>query len=97
MIKRKFDNRLLGLLIGLLGPLIILFGINIYEFSNLSFWLFLKTGFSTGTIAPWIKIAALFNLAPFFLFVNSNRLRTGQGIVFATILLGVIIVYFTLM
>lgn len=95
--RRKYDTRLIGFLIGVLGPLTILFGIQVFKFPHMSFLTFLKTGFLTGTISPWLKLAALFNLAPFFLFINVNRLRTCQGIVFATILCGLFIVYFTLM
>jgi len=94
---RKYDNIAVGTVVGLLSPLIILYGVNVFNFDHLSYLLFLETGFSTGSINPFLKIAALFNLAPFFLFINMNRIRTAQGIVFATILVGLIIVYFTLM
>lgn len=95
--KQNYNSILIGLLIGILGPLTILFGVQVFEFAHLSFWTFLKTGFATGTLSPWLKLATLFNLAPFFVFVNSNKLQTGRGIVFATILSGLVIVYFTLM
>jgi hypothetical protein len=85
------------MLVGILGPLVILYGVNVYNFEHLNYLLFLKTGFLTGSLNPFLKIAALFNLAPFFLFLNMNRIRTAQGIVFSTILVGLFIVYFTLM
>lgn len=87
----------MGFLVGLIGPLIILFGINVYQFPDIGFITFLKTGFVTATLAPWLKLAALFNLAPFFLFINTNRLKTAQGIIFSTFIYGFVIVYFTLM
>ncbi|MDB4107605.1 hypothetical protein N9595_03990 [Bacteroidia bacterium] len=95
--QKNKDYRLVGFLIGILAPLTILFGVQIYHFSHMSFLLFLKTGFVTGTLSPWLKIATLFNLAPFFLFINTNKLRTAQGVIFATIICGMFIVYFTLM
>jgi len=95
--KMKYNNRLLGFLVGFICPLIILFGINVYQFPDISFITFMKTGFATASLAPWLKLAALFNLAPFFLFINTNRLKTAQGIIFATFLYGFVIVYFTLM
>ncbi|MDC0104604.1 MAG: hypothetical protein ACJAR8_001352 [Bacteroidia bacterium] len=95
--NRSYNSILIGLLIGILGPLTILFGVQVFEFPHMSFWTFIRVGFATGTLSPWLKLATLFNLAPFFIFVNSNRLQTGRGIVFATILSGLVIVYFTLM
>jgi hypothetical protein len=92
----KYNSRLLGGMIGILAPLVILYGVNVFNFSNLSFAVFLKTGFQTALLAPYLKIGALFNLAPFFIFINMNRLKTCQGIVFATIMIGLLIVYFTL-
>lgn len=91
------DTKIIGFLIGVLAPLIILFGFNVYHFEHMSFWTFLRTGFTTGTLSPWLKLATLFNLAPFFYFINTNRMRTAQGIVIATILSGAFVVYFTLM
>jgi len=93
----KLNNRYLGFLIGILAPTVILFGVNVFNFPSVPFTSFIKTGFETASISPYMKIGALFNLAPFFLFVNMNRLRTCQGIVFATIFIGLFIVYFTLM
>jgi hypothetical protein len=93
----KYNNRILGFVIGVLAPLIILYGVNIYNFPHLTFSTFLITGFKTALLSPYLKIGALFNLAPFFLFINMNRLKTCQGIVFATIFIGLFIVYFTLM
>ncbi len=95
--KKSFNSIPIGLIIGILGPLIILFGFKVYSFEHMSFWVFLKTGFTTGTISPWLKMATIFNLAPFFYFINDNRMRTAQGIVFSTIICGLFIVYFTLM
>jgi|TARA_B110000967_G_scaffold33418_1_gene32066 hypothetical protein len=94
---QKWDTIVTGLLVGIISPLIILYGVNVFNFDHLSYALFLETGFTTGSLNPFLKIAALFNLAPFFLFINMNRIRTAQGIVFATILVGLVIVYFTLL
>jgi len=95
--KDIVNTRILGFIIGLVTPLVILYGVNIYNFPNLTFSTFLKTGFQTALLSPYLKIGALFNLAPFFLFININKLKTCQGIVFATIFIGCFIVYFTLM
>ncbi|MDC0580137.1 hypothetical protein OAP11_05195 [Bacteroidia bacterium] len=86
-----------GLLIGLAIPVAILWGVKQYHFSHMTFSLFIQTGFATGTLSPWLKIATLFNLIPFFGFINKNQLKVGQGIILATLIYGLFIVYFTLM
>jgi hypothetical protein len=93
----KWDTIATGFLIGIICPIAVLYGMNVFNFPELSFSLFIRTGFETGSLSPYIKMAALFNLAPFFLLINTNRYRTCQGIVFATIFVGLFVVYFTLM
>ncbi len=95
--KGPQDTKIFGFLIGLTATFTILFGFKVYHFDHMSFWIFLKTGFVTGTLSPWLKLATLFNLAPFFYFININRMKTAQGVVFATIFSGLFIIYFTLM
>lgn len=93
----KGNQIILGMIIGIILPFIILWIVQLYHFSHLSYSLFLKTGFLTGTLSPWLKIATLFNLIPFFGFVNKNKLKSGRGVVLATLIYGLVIVYFTLM
>lgn len=93
--KSSQKQLILGIVIGFLAPQLILFGVKVYEFPDMSFILFLRTGFSTGVISPWLKIATLFNLAPFFLLLNANRMRSAQGVLLATIVYGLIIAYLT--
>jgi len=93
----KNNQLLIGLILGILLPILNLWFVKLYHFPHLSFTLFIRTGFSTGTLSPWLKIATLFNLIPFFGFVNKNKLKTGRGVVLATLIYGLVIVYFTLM
>jgi len=96
--KRKFDNTLLGTAIGILGPviafLIILKSIYPHELADESLknmWLYMA--------APSVlSIAAIPNLAFFFLFIYLNRLKSARGVLGATIVLAIIvfIVKFTL-
>ncbi len=94
--RSKYNHRGLGFAIGFIAPLIILLGFNVYKFPDLSFYWFIKSGAARGTISPFLQLATLFNLAPFYLFVNKNMLRACQGIIFATIIYGSIIIYFVL-
>lgn len=89
-------DRIIGIVLGLLGPFVILFGIQLFKFPSMNFGLFLQSGWLSGSIAPFLQLATLFNLAPFFLFINSKRPVIAQGILLSTILWGLLIVYFTL-
>ncbi len=92
---KRLNHRLLGLAFGLIGPVVILFGINVFSFPSLDFGTFLKNAYEIQMMSTWLKPAVLFNLAPFMLFINLERYRTAQGIVFATIIYGLVIAYFT--
>ena len=92
----RYDKRWIGFIIGVLCPILILYGVKSFDSPHTPFLSFLKTGFEFGSLSPILKLAALFNLAPFFYFINDNKMRVCQGIVFATILCGLFIIYFTL-
>ena len=92
-LKGKWDNRWVGLVFGLFFPVLILYGVNINNFPDLSFSEFLKQNIEFRTIGTWLRPAVLFNLAPFMLFMNTQRMKIAQGVVFATIFFAMIIVY----
>lgn len=93
---RKYNHRITGLITGMLAPMVILFGINTFNYPNFGFIDFLRDSWEFHTLTNWLKIAVLFNLVFFFFFMNINMLRAAQGVVFATIVYGLIIVYLTL-
>ncbi|MBR9860470.1 hypothetical protein GYB22_06915 [bacterium] len=74
-------------------PIIVLFGINQFKFAELGFGEFMSNSWAFETLSTWLKPAVLFNLLPFLLFINTNRLKSAQGIVFGTIIYGLFIVY----
>lgn len=87
------NNIVLGMVIGILAPMVILLGMNVFKFSELNFIDFLVNAYKQRIITPWLKIAVLFNLVFFFLALNNNRYRVAQGVVFSTILYGIFIIY----
>lgn len=93
--KWNSNNRILGLTIALLAPIVILYGINVYNFPSIGFDTFLSNAWNFRTLTNWLKIAVLFNLVFFMLFINLNKLKSAQGIVFGTIIYGLLIVYLT--
>lgn len=93
----KWDNRWLGLGLGILGPLLILFGIQVFSYPEMTFPDFFMHSLEAKTMASWLKPAVLFNLAPFMLFINIHRMRIAQGIVFATMALAAVVAVLTFM
>lgn len=92
--KQRFWNSIpLGLVLGLITPLVILLGINVFNFPQMSFGQFLGSAYQLHTLGTWLLPALLFNLAVFFLFINFNKLYSARGVVFATITYGLFIVF----
>jgi hypothetical protein len=90
-VKRKYDNLILGLIVGVVVPIITYFLVlnYIYPFqfadqSLHSLWIHL--------MAPkMISIGVIPNLAFFFLFVYTNRLKSGRGVLMATIFYAIVV------
>jgi hypothetical protein len=91
--KKKLDNWLIGIALGFLGPILVLFLINLYQFPSLEFGVFLKTALYHGQLSSWLKIAVLFNLASFFLTLNNNLIKSARGVIAATFIYAGLIVY----
>jgi len=95
MRKSKVNNRILGAVLGLIGPLLILLGLNVFRFEEFSFLKFISNLYELKMLSTWLKPAVLINLAIFFLALNFNKLKTAQGVIFATLVYGFLIVYLT--
>ncbi|MCB9252783.1 MAG: hypothetical protein H6605_09975 [Flavobacteriales bacterium] len=78
----KYDKLWLGLAIGLVTPLIFL---TVMYFQESSFVSMLFTSF--------LRIGLIFNLAIFLLVFNTGFDKLPKGILLATILYGLVIVY----
>ena len=92
---KNWDHRIIGLSLGMLGPVLILYGVNVFKFPYLSFIEFIANTYEIKMLATWLKPAVLFNLAIFMLFINLHKNKSAQGVVFATIIYGVLIAYLT--
>jgi hypothetical protein len=88
-----FGQMALGILIGLICPLLILFGIYLYNYSNYEVVDYLVTSFETGLLAKKLSLGAILNLAVFMLFINIRKELIARGVFIATIIVGAFIVY----
>lgn len=90
--KKKFDNMALGIIIGFALPLL---GFWLYFAltwgQGVSLEMFLKT--YTDSSVKMLAVCCTTNLAPFFIFLQTDRYRSGRGVVMATLGIALFIVY----
>jgi uncharacterized BrkB/YihY/UPF0761 family membrane protein len=90
----KKDNLKLGLVLGLLGPILGLVVVYFVkeDFNSLSFGEFLDLFFNTNRLITSIgSLSLLANVVLFTLYVNTHRDKTAKGIFIVTLIYGIII------
>ena len=89
MILKK-DNLKLGLVLGLLGPLIGLVAIYYFKFSSLRFFEFLVLFINTNRLITSIgSLSLLANVVLFTIYINTHRDYTAKGIFVITLMFGI--------
>ena len=89
MILKK-DNLKLGLVLGLIGPLLGLIVIYFIKFSGVSFADFLDEFFNNSKLITSIgSLSLLANVVLFTLYVNTHRDITAKGIFILTLVYGI--------
>jgi len=88
----KKDNIRLGLILGLIGPVIGLFIIYFLKFSSVSFGDFLEQFLHTRKLITSIgSLCLLANVVFFTIYINTQRDQTAKGIFITTLIYGVFI------
>jgi len=91
MILKK-DNLKLGLVLGLIGPIIGLIVIYFIQFSSVSFLDFFEVFINTNRLITSIgSLSLLANVILFTIYINTRRDHTAKGIFFVTLVYGIII------
>lgn len=88
----KKDSTILGLIIGLIAPLIVMLGFWKYQFGHTSLIGFYEVMVDSGNLPGLISIGLLGNLAPFFLFYRQKLDVSARGVIMATFLYGLVVV-----
>jgi hypothetical protein len=90
--KSLFFNKIVyGLIIGFISPVIFFLLYYIFRFGHYSFTDYLQLLIESKKLVNVVSLSVLPNLAPFMLFINSNRYSSGRGVLAATIFLGILI------
>jgi hypothetical protein len=88
----KKDSTILGLIIGLIAPLLVIFGFWKYQFGHTSLIGFYEVMVQSNNLPGLISIGLLGNLAAFFLFYRQKLDISARGVIMATFFYGLIIV-----
>jgi hypothetical protein len=86
----KKDNLKLGLVLGLIGPMVGLLVVYFIKYSTFSFGEFLSTFFNDrGLITSIGSLSLLANVVLFTIYVNTHRDTTAKGIFILTLIYGI--------
>lgn len=86
----KKDNLKLGMILGLLGPILGLIIIYYAKYSATSFRDFMDEFFNNNKLITSIgSLSLLVNVVFFTLYVNTNRDKTAKGIFLITVIYGI--------
>ena len=86
------DNTIIGLLVGLIAPLIVMLGFWQVQFGHTSLIGFYEVMVQSNNLPSLISIGLLGNLAGFFLFYRLKLDVSARGVIMATFLYGLVIV-----
>ena len=97
MILKK-DNLKLGVILGLIGPLLGLIVIYFIKFSSTSFGVFIDEFFHNNKLITSIgSLSLLANVVLFTVYVNTHRDSTAKGIFIITLIYGIAILVLKLL
>ena len=88
----KKDSTILGLTVGLIAPLIVMFGFWKYQFGHTSLQGFYEVMVDSGNLPGLISIGLLGNLGAFYFFYQQKLDVSARGVIATTFLYGLIIV-----
>ena len=90
----KFDSLRLGVLLGVISPMIALLGYYAVSFNQMTlkgFYLWSRASDKTSAILSLCLVA---NLAVFFIFIKTNRNESARGVLMATFIYAIPVIYF---
>ena len=86
----KKDNLKLGLILGLIGPVVGLFIVYLIKYSTFTFGDFLSTFFNDRRLITSIgSLSLLANVVLFTIYVNTHKDHTAKGIFIITLIYGI--------
>jgi hypothetical protein len=86
------DSTILGLIIGLIAPMLVILGFWLVSFGQISLYAFYKLMIESTNLPGLLSIGLLGNLGAFFVFYRMKLDVSARGVITATFLYGLVIV-----
>jgi len=90
--KYSLNNLYLGLISGLLIPVIALLIFYLSTYNNQSFIEYLNHLISINIVTQLVSLCVVPNLLLFFIFIWTNKLYSARGVLFSTIIYTIIVI-----
>ncbi|MBK8845342.1 MAG: hypothetical protein IPO27_01830 [Bacteroidetes bacterium] len=90
----KFDNLFLGILVGLLMPLIGAVFFKITFWGDASFTSILPVLLEHRMLSPFISLSLLLNGGAFYLFLHKDMEHSARGVLLSTFMYALVVIYF---
>ncbi len=87
----KLDKMWIGLLLGLISPVIVLAIFYLINYTHISFYGFLSKYMEHKALIPLFSLCAVINLGLFFLFIQKEKYYAARGIIFSTLIYTIIV------
>ena len=87
----KIDKQWIGLVLGLIVPMVTFFGIYLFAFPSQSLISFYEMVMTKGFFTQLLSLAVIPNVAVFFLFIWTNKLSGARGVLAATIVIAILV------
>ena len=88
---RKYDRLWLGLVLGIITPVLVMFVYYKINFFYIRVDTFLYEAFMKSIFLPLLSLCVIGNLLVFFIFLQTDRYYSSRGVVFATLLYAILI------
>lgn len=88
---KKYDKLLLGLVLGIITPMIVMYFYYRINFYYIRVDTFLYETFMNRIFLPLLSLCVIGNLAVFFIFIQTDRYYSARGVVFATLLYAILV------
>jgi hypothetical protein len=94
---KKFDKVLVGVLAGIVLPLIVMTIVYYSSFAYMTMPQFLRKMVFANVLLKLLSLCAVVNLGAFFIFYKYELDKAARGVIFATMILAFVVIYNKLM
>ena len=90
--KLNFNRQPVGIILGLIAPLLVMFCFYLIKYSRFTIPEFLDLIMGAQIFTPLISLSVIINLLLFFIFYWTHRDYAARGVIFATMIYAFVVV-----